>query len=128
MNKTNISLIIKGEVTDNHFNNLNFLSTVGKIRFRSKGETISRVVPPLDTNVFTFTFDLHNESDMFNFISIINELNLDKLKENNDVKLRIFLQSNNAQVYLPLSRNVIQAIANLNIDMEISILSWGECE
>lgn len=125
---TNISLIIKGEVTEDHFHNLNFLSRVGKISFRNKGEIISRVVPPLDMNVFTFTFDLCGEDDISRFISIINDLDTDKLKENNDVRLRLFLQSDNAQVYFLLPQDVIQAVAGLNIDMEISVLSWGECE
>lgn len=128
MKNTNISLIIKGEVTEDHFHNLNFLSRVGKISFHNKGEIISRVVPPLDRNVFTFTFDLCSEDDISRFISIINDLNTDKLKENNDVKLRLFLQSDNAQIYFLFPQNVIQAIAGLNIDMEISVLSWGECE
>ena len=128
MKETHISLIIRGEVTEDDFRNLSFLSKAGKISFRSKGEIISRVLPPLDMNVFTFTFDLCDTNDIFNFLSIINGLSLDKLKENNDVKLRIFLQSNSGQIYLLLSRNVLQDIAKLNIDIEISVLSYGECE
>lgn len=128
MKEAAISLIIKGEITEAHVRELNFLSKLGKISFRNKGEIISRVVPLLDMNVFTFTFDLCGEDDISRFISIINDLDTDKLKENNDVKLRLFLQSDNAQVYFLLPQDVIQAIASLNIDMEISVLSWGECE
>lgn len=128
MKEAAVSLIIKGEITEDQVRELTFLSRSGKISFRIKGEIISRVVPPLDRNVFTFTFDLCSEDDISRFISIINDLNTDKLKENNDVKLRLFLQSDNAQVYFLLPQDVIQAVAGLNIDMEISVLSWGECE
>lgn len=126
--KTNISLVVKGEITEDDFQDLRFLSKFGKISFRRKGERISRVVPPLDMNVFTFTFDLCEKSDVLDFLSIINGLSLDKLKMNNDVRLRLYLQSNSAQIYFMFSKSVIQDVANLNIDMEISVLSWGECE
>ena len=128
MKEAAVSLIIKGEITEDQVRELTFLSRSGKISFRNKGEIISRVVPPLDMNVFTFTFDLCGEDDISRFISIINDLDTDKLKENNDVRLRLFLQSDNAQVYFLLPQDVIQAVAGLNIDMEISVLSWGECE
>jgi hypothetical protein len=103
------------------------LSLYGKVVLRHKGDIISKVCPPLDHDYFCFEYQLKEsiEESLCSFQKIINETELYS-RYKNKLKLRIYIQSLEAQMYLFLSRNAVRILNDLNLDIEISILSWGE--
>lgn len=44
----------------------------------------------------------------------------------NNVELRLYLQSFEAQINLSFSSHLLSLLNDLEIDLQISILSWGE--
>ena len=124
MSSFNISLIIKGTI--NKVEELDILKKYGKVMFCKKGNHISRLTFPLEQDFFKFTYTLKEnyENDLKKFADIIKGLDLHEYK-NCDLKLRIYIQSFNAQIMLLLSKNMIEVLHNLGLDVEISILSWG---
>lgn len=56
---------------------------------------------------------------------MIKNINLKKY-EKCDVRLRIYVQSFDAFILITLSKEMITMLQELGLDVEISILSWGE--
>ena len=55
--------------------------------------------------------------------TIIQDIMNDKTVD--EVKIRLFVQSMMAQILLPFHSGLLSKISNLDIDFELSILSWG---
>lgn len=120
-----ISLIIQGSTID--INELCFLENYGEIKLYKKGECISCVTPPLESDCFKFTYKFKENLDksVEEFYEIIKSINLKKFKES-DLKLRFYIQSYDAQIMFSLSNKSINMLSELGINIEFSILSWGE--
>lgn len=125
INSFNISLIISGTI--NEVKKLDILKKYGRVIFCQKGTHISRLASPLEQDFFkfTYTFKENYERDLKKFVNAIKSVDLREYK-NCDLKLRIYIQSFDAQIILLLSKNMIDVLHNLGLDVEISILSWGE--
>ncbi|MCM1329882.1 MAG: hypothetical protein NC253_10625 [Ruminococcus sp.] len=125
LNSFNISLIIRGTIGNPE--ELTALKKYGKTTFTRKGETISRVVDLAEQDFFAFTYTLTEncEKDLKDFSDLIKNINLTKYKEC-DVKLRIYIQSLDAFILIMLTQEMLKTLCELGLDVEISILSWGE--
>lgn len=125
-----ISLIIKGEKIS--IERLGELSNYGKVKEYHKGQRISKVIPEFEEEVFIFSQSLTNnyENGICEFLNIINEkippINL--LEDKNNFKIRLYIQTFEAQLKIDISHRIINLLNQSNIDFEISILSWGEVE
>lgn len=60
--------------------------------------------------------------------NILNEhkLNLKKITDKHDVIMRIYVQSNLAQMYFYLPAEIINKLSELSLSLEVSVLSDGE--
>lgn len=125
INSFNISLIINGTIND--VKKLNILKKYGRVMFCQKGTHISRLVSPLEQDFFkfTYTFKENYEKDLKEFADIIKNINLQEYTKY-DLRLRIYIQSFDAQIFLLLSKEMIQVFYDIGLDVEVSILSWGE--
>jgi hypothetical protein len=129
MNNGYCSLIIKG-----HGLNFDEIEKNIKLEVSQKfveGDIISKAIGknPFDLIRFDRTIgeeDTPNEK-LNNLIDIIqpSSLYIKKIKQDFDVYLKCFVQSDNAQINYRISPEVLNKIANLDIDFEVSVLSWG---
>lgn len=124
-----ISLIIKGGKIS--IERLGELSNYGKVKEYHKGQRISKVIPEFEEEVFIFSQSLTNnyENGICEFLNIINEkIPINLLEDKNNFKIRLYIQTFEAQLKIDISHRIINLLNQSNIDFEISILSWGEVE
>lgn len=123
-----ISLVIKSEhiIIDK----LKHLEKYGNIKLYKKGQKISEAIPILEKDIFKFSKDLGEniENCICEFLDIlISKLNIEYLHDsNNDVELRLYFQSFEAQINFSFSPRIVKLLNKLEIDLQIDILSWGE--
>ncbi len=122
INSYNISLIISGD--DIRKEDFDFLKEYGKTKFCKKGEKVSSVIPSLKQDRFIFSYSLKNneEKSLETFCQICQKIN----RDNYDYRIRIFIQSFEAQIEFILSNKMLKILSELDVDVEFSILSWGE--
>lgn len=130
MNGSYCSLIIKG-------NNLNFDEIQEKLGIKAskkfiQGEVISKVIGKNKFDLIRFDEKI-DELNLINYAldNILNLVLLHKsyvksLQKKYDVILKCFVQSDNAQINYIISKDIISKIADVGIDLKISILSWGK--
>lgn len=101
-----------------------------KFKTRKKGEHVfGQYAAETDVAVYDFDFD---EGDLIpqmqKMINILNEhkLNLKKITDKHDVIMRIYVQSNLAQMYFYLPAEIINKLSELSLSLEVSVLSDGE--
>ncbi len=125
----NISLIIKDNSLD--FKEISNNFNLENITITRKGDIISNAFgeAKYDTWLYQLKIDVNeNINDAFKrFIkSIANAKEFIKLIVlEHDICIKLYLQSDFAQIGFELSSDVINSIAGLNLKLELSILSWG---
>lgn len=108
---------------------LAFMNKYGKTSFHRKGDIISRAVPPAEQDTFCFEYSLLDDPEqrLTDFSNIIKMIDLSSFGKNT-YYLRIFLQSYHAQMSCSFSKKMIKILEGLNMELYISILSWGEAD
>ncbi|MFD2117634.1 DUF4279 domain-containing protein [Paenibacillus yanchengensis] len=122
------SLLIRGEGLDKESidNNLKITHT----GYIIKGQSIkhSKITAPKDVWTYEMKFQQDEKPStvlrnlIMKLIPVKNYLYDDKFE---DICIRMYLQSEWAQMYFDLSAAIIKVLAELNIRFEVSILSWG---
>lgn len=123
----NVRFIMNGNIEETE--KLDFMKKYGKVSFHRKGDVISRAAPPVEEDTFCFEYSLLDDPEqrLTEFSSIIKMIDLSSFG-NNKCYLRIFLQSDNAQMGCSFSKKMIKILSDLNMELYISILSWGEVD
>lgn len=123
-----ISLIIRGK-------DININEDIFSERFKKReycrGEVISKVIPPLEEDVYIVTYKLNNdyEDGMCEFLKTINEIDCNSLIEKgNELKIRLYIQTFEGQLKIDIPHKIIELLNEIKLDFEISVLSWGEVE
>ncbi|WP_138753543.1 DUF4279 domain-containing protein [Paenibacillus sinopodophylli] len=122
------SLLIRGDDLNKESisNGLNLNPT----NYILKGQQIKKTKFKAPKDIWTYEVKLVNEelpnTVLYNLIS--------KLKHSKnyiintsfeDICIRLYLQSDLAQIYFDIEPNVLKELAELKIRFEVSILSWG---
>ena len=126
------SLIIKGE-------NLNFKKIEKVIGIEStqkfeKGKIVSKVIGKIEFDLIRFDIKVDKGESPNNALNKLADTILeskDFLKKNKDVYdiyLNCYIQSDYAQVNYVISSEVIKKISLLDLNLKISLLSWGGAE
>lgn len=125
--ESNISFIIYGDINENEIEKFNELQKYGEVRFRKKGDIISCALPAVERDMVSFTYKLSEQMEELNFFcKIVESLNISKYKQKGyKVCLRLYIQSDYAQIQFCLPNKILQMIEKLKLDLDISILSWG---
>lgn len=122
-----ISLIVAGEKI--YIEKLDAILELKHTVYRKKGEKYSNILNVLQNDVAEYMVEINEasiDSTIFSFCKKISK----KIGSINDqylCKLRIYLQSYDAQIYWKLGKETMEAIQECGVDCEFSILSWGEC-
>ena len=126
------SLVIRAESINMEDITKNIL--VDNYKIVMKGEVISKIVPPLENDCYSY--ETQGESGE-SFRQIL-EKHLDtitpfkeylqKIKSIYDVSIRIYVQSDFAQIYFELPPETVKKLVEFYLTTEISILSWGGVE
>lgn len=128
-NSGSCSLLIRGDNLD--FNEIEKNLQVKPSRIVKKGEIYSKVIGKSQYDIWILDIKFDNrgapEDALMNLTSIIHPFKeyVKKLSEIADIRIKCYVQSEYAQLNFELSSRVISELANLNVKMEISILSWG---
>lgn len=102
----------------------------------NKGDCFSKSFPnkiPNDLWIYNCEMDEQSgnvEETLSEFLTKIkpSKVFIKKLAKTSDICIRCFVQSELAQIGFDLSPYIINELANINIRVEVSILSWGEVE
>lgn len=124
-----ISLIIHGDIGTHP--DLDILKNYGIVEYRKKGELISKVLPRLEHDAFSFTYKVseYSEEELNVFFDSMKLIDICKYKNKGcDVNIRLFIQSEYAQIQFSLPQKIIHRIEELGLDLYVSILSWGGVE
>lgn len=86
----------------------------------------------VDNDVALLEFNLEKKTLEDKIEEIVNILSpykteIEELKKTSDVILRIYIESNMAQMYCYFTNYLLELISSLNLDIEISIFSEGLC-
>lgn len=129
-NRGYCSFTVKGHDMD--FNEIEQEIKIEASKKIIEGEEISKVLGKNKFDLISFDKAIDEENRIPN--DVLEEL-LDlilsskkyvrELQKKYDVFVKCFMQSDYAQMSYRLSPTVIKKLAELNIDFEISILSWG---
>lgn len=101
---------------------------------KRKGTIISKVMGPIPNDIWIFEIEYNENSEPKEvFGSLITRLKptkdyLAQLSTLHDVCLRFYIQSDFAQIFFRLSPQILNDLAELNLPLEVSILSWGGVE
>lgn len=120
-------------------NQINFDEIRDKLRIEPsrttrKGEVKSKVIGPsqFDSWVFEQKFESSDEiaKTLDKLLAVIHPHKgyINVLSDTFDVIIKFFVQSNFAQIGVALPPYLIKKIAEINVKIEISVLSWGEVE
>lgn len=125
--KGTIALIIKGHGIN--VDELDKQLNMKHASYKQEGNDISKVLPSLESDIVKYAEEVDDISldDKIHFFCKKISNNLKLIKKKYSCKLRIYLQSSEAQMYWKLSEKTILAIHECNVECEFSILSWGEC-
>ncbi len=103
-----------------------------KMITHSKGDILHKHYVA-DNDVVLLEFN-SNESSLEDKIKeIVNVLSpykkeIEKLKKISNVILRIYIESDMAQMYCYITNHLLELISNIKLDIEISIFSEGLCD
>lgn len=129
INSGNCGLIIRGHELS--FNEIENNLKINPLRVVKKGEVISKVVgeSEYDLWVYEIKLDEAKKPDQIfrDLLSVLNPYKayIQNIAKYADVRMKCYVQSDDAQIYFELSPNVIKELASMGIKLEISILSWG---
>lgn len=126
------SLIIKGE-------NLNFNKIEKEIGIKGtqkfvKGKIDSKVIGKNKSDLIRFDIRYSKGGSPDDALNKLTDILLDNkeflksLKQENDVFLNCYIQSDYAQINYVISSEVLTKISLLDLNLNISILSWGGVE
>ena len=95
-----------------------------------KGEIISKALGTCEEDIYMYEkkFSQFSIEDFENFLDEIvghSEI-LKKYSTKDEVKIRIFIQSSQAQIFFEFYEKQINLLNKLSLPIEFSILSWGE--
>ncbi len=97
-----------------------------------KGDRMSRVLSPAEENIYSYTQKCDSVSEyQTSLLRFLNTL-LEKKKElvflktKYDVYVKIFYQSDYAQMQFELPTEFFQIMHKLDLKCKVSLLSWGE--
>lgn len=124
--KYKISLIIHGDIGE--YEDLAILNNYGVVKYRKKGELVSKVLPRLENDTFSFVYEVseYSEEKLNGFFDIMKLIDINKYKAKGcDINIRLYIQSDYAQVQFVLPQNIIHRIEELGLDLYVSVLSWG---
>ncbi len=125
----NCSLVIRG--TELNFNEIEKNLKIKPSRLVTKGEVISKVIGKSQYDLWIYDLKFEElkktDQDLKKLLSILNPYKsyIQYIAKHADVRIKCYVQSDYAQINFELSPNVIAEIADMNIKLEISILSWG---
>ena len=123
------SLIITGDNL-----NLDLIAETLKIEVtekRRKGEIFNRVIGEVQRDFIRFDEKMNGKYNPDKIlVKLLNKLMdnedfLKNLSKNSCIYIKCYIQSDYAQVNYVLSAQTLSKIAQLGIDLEISVLSWG---
>ena len=126
------SLIIKGNGLD--FGEINERLKIEPSSVSRKGEIISKSMGENPNDVWIYEMKLKEDEEPNKVLEkLVKVLKpsasfIKTISSTGDVCLRCYIQSDYAQIFFDFSPNVIQDLAQLNIRLEVSILSWGGVE
>lgn len=95
------------------------------------GESLSKVVEESQNDIWIYEVkSKENSNTNAIFEKLLNDIspsidNIKLLSGLHSIYLRLYVQSDYAQIRMDISKNVIQKLSDLNIRLEISVLSWG---
>ena len=98
-----------------------------------KGERRSKVLDAAECNVWIYdeehTGCKSTEEMLYNFLKKIPQLhqNIEDLKRIGIVTIRVSVVSDFAQIGFGLSEDDLSILSELQIPLEISVFSWGQC-
>lgn len=126
------SLIIKGD--DINIGQVGDKLELTPTRVVRKGEVMSSVVGP--SPCASWSYDIHVSDDRPPYFAVDELLTillpkrsfLEDLSQSHDVSLRLYIQSDLAQISFDLPIRVIRRLADMGLRVEFSILSWGGVE
>ena len=123
------SLIIEGDNLD--FDLIEETLEMEATEKRKKGEMVNSIIGKMDHDLICFE---ERGEGKYNpdavLIILLNKLEnkdvfLKDLSQKAHVYIRCFVQSDYAQIYYMLSAEMLQKISQLDIDLGMSIFSWG---
>ena len=139
-----IKVFLENKVTQMYKNNV-FLRIIGKssINFEEleknipldfekhkKGEVLRKILK-VENDTAVLTLDFYEEELEKKIDRLLNELHpykkyLNKISKCYDIILRVYIESNYAQMYQFLSKEILFKIAEFPFDLEISVFSEGK--
>jgi len=129
INSGNCSLMIRGH--ELNFNEIENSLKINPSRVVKKGEIISKVVGESEYDLWVYEIKLDEakkpDQTLRDLLSIFNprKAYIQNIAKSADVRIKCYVQSDDAQIYFELSPNTINELASLGIKFEITILSWG---
>ena len=130
-NSSDYSLIIRGIDIDLE----ELKSKLGfneNIKLIKQGEFISKVVGKSKKDVYIYSECNDNEDEelklLYSFLEhlISKKATIKEYAQKHEVVIRIFIQSSLAQMYYSINNKVLHKLHELDLPVELSILSWGE--
>ncbi len=104
------------------------LEKFGIVKKHRKGEILTKVRPELERDVISFAYNVSefSEKELDEFFNIIKSIDIEKYKKRGcEVRIRLYIQSDYAQIYFGLSENIISKVNALGVFLEVSIFSLG---
>lgn len=126
------SFIIKGDGLN--FAEINERLKIEPSSISRKGEIISKSMGKIPNDVWIYEMKLKADEEPSKVVEKLVEVLkpsasfIKTISSSEDVCLRCYIQSDYAQIFFDFSPKVIQDLAQLNIRLEVSILSWGGVE
>lgn len=123
------SLIIQGDDLD-----LDLIAETIKIEVsekRKKGELINSIIGEASSDFIRFDEKVKGKYNPDETLIMLlnklmdNEAFLVNMRKNTCIYMKCYVQSDYAQINFTLSTRTLYRIAQLGIDLEVSILSWG---
>lgn len=124
-----ISLIVRGNLD---FDTICNTLTLNPNIIIKKGEVISKVVGESEEDVYIYSKKYNSvitiDDNINDFLTeiIIKKDELHNLSKQNNISLRIYLQSSQSQISFSIKTELLQKINELRVPIEFSIISWGE--
>ena len=127
-------LLIRGQ--DQNFSEIEAMLGIKATSAFKKGHHYdnNEIFKPLTHDVWIFSIDFDDckssEQALEELLSLLKPSAeyLQQLSRNLSVQLRWFIQSDYAQIYFELPANLLKALSDMNLKLEISIFSWGGVE
>ncbi|MDO5154746.1 MAG: hypothetical protein Q4D51_02170 [Eubacteriales bacterium] len=122
-----ISLIVEGDNIS--IDNLDMLIGITHSVYKRKGESASKIMDVLEHDIVQYTENIDEATvdlTIYEFCRKVSK-RITEVDKEYICNMRIYIQSDYAQIYWKLRKETIGALHSCNVDCEFSILSWGEC-